>query len=57
MDLDHRIRHRLDETEALLDGAQIEQLLSSIYDSKTGRPSYPLVAEDLWDRLLAEVNG
>ena len=111
-DLDHPILHSLDDTEALLDWAQIEYLLSPIYDSKTGRPSYPLltlfrslllgiwyglsdvqlaqclyrdllfrkfchlelggdvpeastigrfrtqlVAYDLWDRLLAEVNG
>ena len=111
-DLDHPILHSLDDTEALLDWAQIEHLLSPIYDSRTGRPSYPLltlfrglllgiwydlsdvqlaqclyrdllfrkfchlelggdvpeastigrfrtqlVAHDLWDRLLAEVNG
>ena len=111
-DLDHPILHSLDDTEALLDWGQIEQLLSPIYDAKTGRPSYPLltlfrslllgiwyglsdvqlaqclyrdllfrkfcrlelggavpeastlgrfrtqlVEHDLWDRLLAEING
>lgn len=110
--LNHPILHSLDDTEALLDWNEIEQLLSSVYSSKTGRPSYPLltlfrglllgiwyqlsdvqlaqclyrdllfrkfchlelsdnvpeastigrfrtqlVEHDLWDRLLAEVNG
>lgn len=41
--LDHPILHSLDDTEALLDWDQIEQLLSSIYSSKTGCPSYPLL--------------
>ena len=41
--LDHPILHSLDDTEALLDWAQIEQLLSPIYNAKTGRPSYPLL--------------
>lgn len=111
-DIDHPILRSLDDTEALLDWSQIERLLSSIYSSKTGRPSYPLltlfrslllgiwyqlsdvqlaqclyrdllfrkfcrlelggdvpeastlgrfrtqlVEADLWDRLLAEING
>ena len=42
-DLDHPILHSLDATEALLDWSEIERLLSSIYASKTGRPSYPLL--------------
>jgi len=41
--LEHPILHSLDDTEALLDWDQIEQLLSSIYSSKTGCPSYPLL--------------
>lgn len=111
-DIDHPILRSLDDTEALLNWSQIEDLLSSIYSSKTGRPSYPLltlfrslllgiwyqlsdvqlaqclyrdllfrkfcrlglsggvpeastrgrfrtqlVEQDLWDQLLAEVNG
>ncbi len=110
--LDHPILHSLDDTEALLEWGEIEHLLSSIYASKTGCPSYPLltlfrslllglwyqlsdvqlaqclyrdllfrkfchlelsgnvpeastigrfrtrlVEHDLWDRLLAEING
>jgi IS5 family transposase len=42
-DLGHPALRCLDDTEALLDWAEIEQLLSSIYASKTGRPSYPLL--------------
>ena len=42
-DLDHPILRSLDDTVALLDWSQIERLLSSIYSSKTGRPSYPLL--------------
>ena len=42
-DLEHPILHSLDDTEALLDWSKIEALLSSIYDSSTGRPSYPLL--------------
>lgn len=41
--LEHPILHALDDTEALLDWSNIEKLLSSIYDAKTGRPSYPLL--------------
>ena len=42
-DLNHPVLHALDDTESLLDWAQIEYLLSSIYASQTGRPSYPLL--------------
>jgi IS5 family transposase len=42
-DLNHPVLHALDDTESLLDWTQIEHLLSSIYASKTGRPSYPLL--------------
>jgi IS5 family transposase len=41
--LDHPILCSLDDTEALLDWDQIEQLLSPIYSSSTGCPSYPLL--------------
>ena len=56
-DLDHPILHSLDDTEALLEWSEIERLLSSIYASKTGRPSYPLLTLfrglllGLWYRL------
>lgn len=42
-DIDHPILHSLDDTEALLEWSEIECLLSSIYSSKTGCPSYPLL--------------
>lgn len=42
-DLDHPALHALDDTEAVLDWSKIEAILSSIYASKTGRPSYPLL--------------
>lgn len=42
-DLEHPILHSLDDTEALLDWVKIEAILSSVYASKTGRPSYPLL--------------
>ena len=42
-DLEHPILHALDDTEALLDGSDIERLLSSMYSSGTDRPSYPLL--------------
>jgi IS5 family transposase len=42
-DLEHPALRSLDDTEALLDWTEIEQLLSSIYAAKTGRPSYPLL--------------
>jgi len=42
-DLEHPILHSLDDTEALLEWPEIEKLLSSIYSSSTGRPSYPLL--------------
>ena len=41
--LDQPILHSLDDTEALLGWGEIEHLLSSIYASKTGCPSYPLL--------------
>jgi len=41
--IDHPILRSLDDTEALLEWSKIEDLLSSIYASKTGRPSYPLL--------------
>ena len=37
---DHRA---LDDTEAVLDWSKIVPILSSIYASKTGCPSYPLL--------------
>lgn len=43
-DLDHPILRHLDDTEALLEWREIEALLSSIYASTTGRPSYPLLS-------------
>jgi len=43
IDLNHPVLHALDDTEALLDWTQVEQVLSSIYSSNTGRPSYPLL--------------
>ena len=43
-ELNHPILRSLDDTEALLDWSEIEKILSSIYDSKTGRPSYPLLS-------------
>ena len=42
-DLDHPALHALDDTEAVLDWSKIELMLSSIYASNTGRPSYPLL--------------
>ena len=45
-EFDHRALHALhalDDTEAVLDWSKIEPILSSIYASKTGRPSYPLL--------------
>ena len=42
-ELDHPVLHALDDTEALLEWGNIEVLLSGIYGSKTGRPSYPLL--------------
>ena len=42
-DLDHPTLHALDDTEAVLDWSKIEPILSSVYASKTGRPSYPLL--------------
>ena len=42
-DLEHPALHALDDTEAVLDWSKIEPILSSIYASQTGRPSYPLL--------------
>lgn len=42
-DIDHPILHSLDDTEALLEWSEIDDLLSVIYCAKTGRPSYPLL--------------
>jgi len=43
-DFNHKKLCTLDETEALLDWQKIEHILSSIYSSKTGRPSYRLLS-------------
>jgi IS5 family transposase len=43
-DLEHPALHALDDTEAVLDWSKIEPILSSIYASQTGRPSYPLLS-------------
>jgi transposase, IS5 family len=42
-ELDHRALHALDDTEAVLGWSKIEPILCSIYASKTGRPSCPLL--------------
>lgn len=42
-DLNHPTLYALDDTEAVFDWSKIEPILSSIYASKTGRPSYPLL--------------
>ena len=42
-ELDHPALRALDDAESLLDWSEIERLLSSIYGSRTGRPSYPLL--------------
>ncbi len=41
--LDHPALRALDAAESLLDRSEIARLLSSIYGSRTGRPSYPLL--------------
>ncbi|MBL4743531.1 MAG: transposase [Cycloclasticus sp.] len=51
--INHPTLCSLDDTEALLEWSKIESLLSSIYASKTGRPSYPLLT--LFRRLLLGV--
>ena len=57
-DLDHPALHALDNTEAVLDWTKFEPILSTIYASKTGRPSYPLLTLfrglllGVWYRLL-----
>ena len=43
-ELDHRALHALDATEAVLDWSKIEPILSSVYASQVGGPSYPLLA-------------
>ena len=58
--LDHPSLHGLDDTEAVLDWAQLEALMSVVYASKTGRPSYPLLTLlralllGIWYRLSDE---
>jgi IS5 family transposase len=42
-DLEHPGLQGLDEAEAVLDGAKLERLMSGLYASKTGQPSYPLL--------------
>ncbi|MCF6275761.1 MAG: transposase [Robiginitomaculum sp.] len=42
-DLEHPALRGLDAAEAVLDWRKLEQLMSGIYASKTGRPSYPLL--------------
>ncbi|MDP0561405.1 MAG: transposase [Candidatus Endonucleobacter sp. (ex Gigantidas childressi)] len=42
-DLSHPILRNLDDTKALLKWSDIVKLLSSIYASNTGSPSYPLL--------------
>jgi len=42
-DLNHPALRGLDAAEAVLDWQKLEQLMSGIYASKTGRPSYPLL--------------
>ena len=39
-ELDHRALYALDDTESVPDWSKIEAILSSIYASKTGHPSY-----------------
>ena len=52
-DLNHPALHALDDTEAVLDWSEIKPILSSIYASSTGRPSYPLLT--LFRGLLPSV--
>ena len=42
-DLEHPSLQGLNGTEAVLDWAKLEHIMSGIYASKTGRPSYPLL--------------
>ena len=42
-DLKHPALCSLDDTEALIDWSKIEAILSPVYASNTGRPSYPLL--------------
>ena len=52
-ELDHPALHALDDAESLLDWSALEDLLSPIYGSRTGRPSYPL--QTLFRSLLLGV--
>ena len=52
-ELDHPALHALDDAESLLDWSALEGLLSPIYGSRTGRPSYPL--QTLFRSLLLGV--
>ena len=42
-DLEHPSLQGLDGAEAVLDWQELERIISGIYASKTGRPSYPLL--------------
>lgn len=42
-DLEHPSLQGLDGAETVLDWSKLEQIMSGIYASKTGRPSYPLL--------------
>lgn len=42
-DLNHKALTALDDVKVLLDWSKIEYILSPIYSSHTGRPSYPLL--------------
>jgi IS5 family transposase len=42
-DLEHPSLRGLDGAEAVMDWAELEHIMSEIYASKTGRPSYPLL--------------
>jgi transposase, IS5 family len=61
-DLEHPALHALDATEAVLEWSKIEPILSSVYASQTGRPSYPLLTLfrglllGVWYWLLGEIN-
>jgi IS5 family transposase len=43
-DLEHPSLQGLDGAEAILDWVKLQQIMAEIYASKTGRPSYPLLA-------------
>ena len=48
-DLEHTSLQGLDGAEAVLDWPALERIMSGIYASKTGRPSYPLLTLLLGD--------